>query len=200
MALTRKFLSALGIEADKVDEIITAHVEVTDGLKSEMAKYKEKADTADSLQSQLDEANRKLESAGENEYKEKYESEHAELEKLKAEIAGKETRASKEKAYKAILEELGIPDNWYSRVLKGVDFDSIELVKDGSVKDKDKLADGIKSEWSDIIPTTHVEGAQTSHPPTNSGGSAVTKESILKIKDTGERQKAIAENHELFGF
>ena len=29
MALTRKFLSALGIESDKVDEIISAHTETT---------------------------------------------------------------------------------------------------------------------------------------------------------------------------
>ena len=35
MALTRKSLAALGIEADKVEEIINAHVETVNGLKDE---------------------------------------------------------------------------------------------------------------------------------------------------------------------
>ena len=35
MSFTRRFLSALGIEAEKIDEIINAHIEVVDGLKEE---------------------------------------------------------------------------------------------------------------------------------------------------------------------
>ena len=34
MALTRKFLAALGIEADKIDEIINAHSETVDARRS----------------------------------------------------------------------------------------------------------------------------------------------------------------------
>lgn len=33
MALTRKFLAAMGIEADKIDSIIDAHTETVDALK-----------------------------------------------------------------------------------------------------------------------------------------------------------------------
>ena len=47
MALSRKFLAAMGIEADKIDEIITAHVETVDGLKKERDDLKEKADKYD---------------------------------------------------------------------------------------------------------------------------------------------------------
>ena len=50
MALTRKFLSAMGIEQDKVDEIINAHVEVTDALKEERDRYKADADSHSSNQ------------------------------------------------------------------------------------------------------------------------------------------------------
>ena len=46
MAFTRKFLSAMGIEADKVDEIINAHIEVVDGLKEERDNFKKNADKA----------------------------------------------------------------------------------------------------------------------------------------------------------
>ena len=36
--------------------------------------------------------------------------------------------------------------------------------------------------------------------PLQTGKPSKTKEEIFAIKDTDERQKAIAENHELFGF
>ena len=42
MGFTRKFLAALGVETDKVDEIISAHNEVLEHFKSENAELKEK--------------------------------------------------------------------------------------------------------------------------------------------------------------
>ena len=44
MALTRKFLSALGIEEDKVDEIIKAHTETVDALKEQRDELKADAE------------------------------------------------------------------------------------------------------------------------------------------------------------
>ena len=44
MALSRKFLSALGIEADKIDQIIEAHTDSLEGIKAERDKYKEQID------------------------------------------------------------------------------------------------------------------------------------------------------------
>ena len=44
MALTRKFLAALGIEDAKVDEIIQAHTDTVNGLKDEIEKYKADAE------------------------------------------------------------------------------------------------------------------------------------------------------------
>ena len=55
MALTRKYLSALGIEAEKIDEIISAHTETVDGLKDEIAKYKGDAEKLPAVQKELDE-------------------------------------------------------------------------------------------------------------------------------------------------
>jgi hypothetical protein len=54
MALTRKFLSALGIDADKVDEIINAHTETVDALKNERDKYKADAEKLPEVQKELD--------------------------------------------------------------------------------------------------------------------------------------------------
>ena len=38
MSLTRKLLRSMGIEDEKVDQIIEAHTEVTDALKKELAE------------------------------------------------------------------------------------------------------------------------------------------------------------------
>ena len=44
MALSRRFLAALGIESDKVEEIITAHAETVDALKAERDEFKADAE------------------------------------------------------------------------------------------------------------------------------------------------------------
>ena len=54
MALTRKFLRALGIEDDKVEEIINAHLETVNPLKDERDNLKEQAEKAAELQKQVE--------------------------------------------------------------------------------------------------------------------------------------------------
>ena len=56
MALTRKMLKAMGIEDEKIDQIIEEHVESIDGLKAERDRYKAGADEAEGLRKQLEEA------------------------------------------------------------------------------------------------------------------------------------------------
>lgn len=73
------------------------------------------------------------------------------------------------------------------------------VIEEGKIKDADKLTESIKKEWSDFITVQQTSGAQTQTPPSNTGGK-LTKEEILKIKDSTQRQKAIAENMELFGY
>ena len=43
MALTRKFLSALGIDEEKAEQIIQAHVDTLEPIKADREKYKEDA-------------------------------------------------------------------------------------------------------------------------------------------------------------
>ena len=49
MALTRKLLSALGIEADKIEQIIDAHTETVEALKKERDEFKAKAADLDEV-------------------------------------------------------------------------------------------------------------------------------------------------------
>lgn len=199
MALTRKMLKAMSIEDEKIEQIIEAHTETVTGLKDEISGLKADAEKLEGVQKELDALKDNVEKdADKNPWKVKYDALKEEFESYKAEETAKATKAQKEEAYKAILKECGVADKRIAAVTRVADIDSIELDKDGKIKDVDKLKESIKEEWADFIPTEEAKGAETATPPANSGGKK-TKEEILAIKDTTERQKAMAENHELFG-
>lgn len=194
MAFGRKFLSSLGIEEDKVDTIITAHAEVVDALKDEITKYKEDAEKLPEVQKKLDEA---LKDDG---YKEKYETLKSDFDNYKAEVAEKEETAKKTSTYKKMLKDIGIADKRIDTVLR-VDADiikEIELDDKGNIKNAEELKSKAKETWADFIVKQETHGTNPANPPQNTGGT-MSKEDIMKIKDTSERQKAIAENHTLFG-
>ena len=195
MAFTRKFLSALGIEADKVDEIIAAHTEVTDSLKEERDKYKADAERLPEIEKELKDLKSKAE--GEDPFKEKYEALQKEYDEFKADVSNKETTAKKESAFRHVLKDIGIPDKRIDSVIKVSDINGIELTDEG-IKDEETLKAKLKEEWSDFIATKSTEGIPSANPPTNTGKTTMTKEQIRAISDPVARQKAMAENASLF--
>ena len=197
MAFTRKFLSALGIEQDKIDEIIQAHTEVTDALKEERDKYKEDAGKLPEIEKQLNELKEQV--SGEDPYKEKLEKLQKEYDDYKADVEAQATTAKKEKALRNLLKEIGLPDRRMDAVVRISDISKIELTEDGNVKDGDKLKESLKAEYKDLIPTTRTEGASSATPPANTGKGTMTKEEIRKIEDPIARQKAMLDNPTLFG-
>lgn len=197
MALTRKFLSALGIEADKVDEIISAHTEVTDALKADRDKYKADAEKLPAVQKELDEL--KSAQTGEDPYQKKYEELQKEFNDYKADIEAKNTTAKKEQAFRAILKEIGVSDKVIENVIKVSDVSKIEFDDKGEVKGADDLKKSLSTEWAGFISTKKAEGANSANPPANDGKSTMTKEQIRAIADPVARQKAMLENASLFG-
>ena len=195
MALTRKMLKAMGIEDEKIDQIIEAHTETVDALKEQRDGYKADAEKLPGVQKELDD----LKAEGDGGYKDKYEKEHATFEKYKTEQAEKETDANKRSAYKALLKDAGVSEKRIDTILKVLDLSEIELDDKGKIKDSDKVTEKIKSDWADFIVTDGKKGAETSNPPENNGGKTMTKAEIMAIKDGTERRKAIAENPQLFG-
>ena len=200
MALTRKFLSALGIEDDKVDEIIGAHTETVNALKEQRDSYKADAEKLPTVQKELDDMKAAAEKNGKDAYKVKYDALKEDFDKFKADLKEKEKHARKEDAYRALLEEVGISEKRIKSVLKVSDVDSVEFDDDGKVKDADALKKAIGEEWEDFIVQKETKGTNTATPPAGSGKVYKSKDEIMAIKDTQERQKAIAENHEMFGF
>lgn len=196
MALTRKSLKAMGLTEEQVDSIIEAHTETVDGLKDKLKTAEAKANKLDDVQKELDD----LKAKGDDGYKDKYEKEHAAFEKYKADITAKETQAAKEKAAKAYFEAQKITGTNLNIAMRGAkdEITAIELDADGKIKDASALDALVKGEFAGLVVTTSVKGANTATPPANTGGNAQTKEQIMAIKDAGERQRAIAQNIELF--
>ena len=186
MALTRGMLSAMGLDEDKINAIITAHVEVVDGLKAEIKSNKDSADRAKELETELAEAKNSLAELEKN--KTEYENTAAELAKLKESIASKEAHTRKENAITAHLKSVNIPDKWHSRILKTLDFDGVELDKDGTIKNLDKLDSFIDSEWGDTKTEPFEEGYNSPKPPKTSGANAFGSMSLAE-------KMAFAEQH-----
>jgi len=194
MALSRKFLSALGIEADKVDEIINAHMETVNGLKEEAEGYKQDAEKLATVQKELDTL--KKSTAGKD-----YDKLAKEFEDYKAEIAAKETRSAKEKAYRDALKDSNLTDRGIEKAIKFADWDKIELENDGSLKSAKDHVKAAREEWAEYVAKTTTSGANTPTPPANTGGKVLTREQIYAkddhgryIMDTAARQKALAES------
>lgn len=202
MGLTRKFLKAMGIEDEKIDQIVDAHTETVDGLKNELKTAKEKADKLDGVEKELND----LKAKGEDGYKEKYEKEHKAFEDYKNDVTAKQTKAAKEAAAKAYFEAKNITGANLSIAMRGArdEINGIELDENGKIKDAKALDDLVSGEYAGLIVSTTTKGAKTATPPANNGGSKLTRADIYAKDEHGryklsasERQKALAENPEL---
>ena len=189
MALTRKFLEALGIEQAKIDEIISAHTEVTDSLKADRDSYKEKAEKYDETKTELDKAKSELDKVSKDEYKTKYESLEAEFNKYKTDIAEKEVKVKKEEAYKNMLKEIGVNEKSIDAIVKVKDLSSLKLDDKGEIVDVDALKESEKKDWEGFIIESEVHGQDPSTPPDkqkeNVDTSKMSMDDYIKARNEG---------------
>lgn len=200
MSLTRKMLKAMGIEEEKIDQIIEAHSETVDSLKADRDSCKEDAEKLKDVQKELDE----LKAKGDDGWKEKHDRLKDEFDKYKTDVQAKETKAAKEAAYRAILKDANLSEKGIEKAVKYAEWDKIELEADGKLKGANDHIKAAREEWAEYVTTTTTTGAKTSTPPVNNGGAKLTKAEIYARDEhgryklsTAERQKALAENPEL---
>jgi hypothetical protein len=174
MALTRKFLQAMGIDVEKIDEIITAHRETVDALKEERDSLKDDAEKLPAVQKELDKAKEQIaeyeEAGGKDRRKVKYDALKEESDKYKQSVEAEKAQQKKSDAYRKLLTETGVSEKRVDAVLRVTDLDGIEFDDEGKLKDHDKLVADIKSEWADFIVKKEEKGAETSTPPGGNGG------------------------------
>ena len=196
MSLTRKMLKAMGIEEEKIDQIIEAHTDTVDGLKADVSKYKTDAEKLSDVQKELDE----LKAKGDDGWKEKYDNLKGEFDKYKTDVLEKETHNKKVEAYRSILKDANLSEKGIEKAIKYADWGKIELDADGKLKGANDHIKAVRDEWAEYVTTTTTTGAKTSTPPANTGGAKLTKAEIYAKDEYGryklsasERQKAIAE-------
>ena len=187
MALTRKALTAMGLSAEQVDSIIEMHTETVEGLKA----YKTDAEKLPGVQAQLDEANKKLEAAGKDDYKEKYEA-------LVKENQQKEVRTAKESVIRDLCKDVGLSEKGTALALKYTNLDTIELGSDGKPTNGAAVKEALLSDWGDYKETRNQTGADVKNPPNGGGGGNVlTMDEIYKMENGRYKLTAAQRQSEL---
>ena len=127
--------------------------------------------------------------AAETDWQRRYEEEREAFGRYRAEAEAREAEGRRKERFRRICSAAGIPDERQAAILRLSD-----LAAGDGAEDAD-LAAALREAFGGEART---KGAPVPLPPR--GGRAVTREEILSIRDAGERQAAIARNHELFGF
>lgn len=192
MSLTRKMLKGMGLSEEQVDSIIEEHTAVTDALKEKVTQYEADAKRLATVEKELNDLK-----AGGDDWEEKYNAEHKAFEDYKKDIEGKAELDKVKSAYKALLKAQNVSEKRIDTIIKLTDFADLKVTKEGKIANEEKVIEKIKEDWSDLISTESEHGTPVETPP--GGSKTMTREEIMKIKDTGKRQEAIANNLELFG-
>lgn len=190
MALTRRMLTAMGIEAEKIDQIIEAHTESTEALKAKAEEEKAKADELREQAAKVPDLEKQIEAlkaADEgDEWEAKYNEAKAEadklqgdLDKLKGEKASVEeefesfkqgveadkANAEKLELYKGLLREIGLDEKRVDKAARLKSMDEL-TVEDGKLAGYDELKAAEAEEWAEFIPQPKGKhGQNVPNPP-----------------------------------
>lgn len=200
MALTRKALKAMGLTEEQVDSIIEAHTETVDGLKDEVARYKADAEKLSDVQRELDEAKNTIATGNKESWRVKYDAIKEEFDNYKANEAAQKVKADKEAAYKDLLKGLGVSEKRIDSIIRVTNLDAEELGEDKRFKNAEALTETAKTEWADFIESTNTNAnvRVDMGGKLNNGGTAMSRNDIMNIKDRTERRAAIAANMTVF--
>lgn len=171
MALTKakvkEILSKAGVEAENmdaaVDSILNGHIASIDALREERDGYKKDAELLPDVQKELDDLKKAGE--GKDDFEQKYNDLKKEYDDYKSEQSAKATKAAKDKAYRAMLKEIGVSEKRLDSIMKVTDLSDIKLDKDGAIEGLEDLKESTKTEWADFITTEIKQGAGTITPP-----------------------------------
>ena len=197
MAITRKLLKSMGIEEDKIEQIIEAHTETVNGLKDERDTYKASADKLADVQKELD----ALKANSGDDWKSKYDTLKKTFDDFKTETVNREKSEKVKAAYTELLKSANVDSKRIDAILKITDLSDKKLTEDGKLEGADELVNQIKSEWGAFIQTTGTKGSTVETPPKTTS-TTMTKADIYAKDEHGryklstqERQQALMQQH-----
>lgn len=181
MAFQRKWLAAMGIESEKIEEIVAAHLEVVNGLKDERDQLRESASRLEAVQKELD----GLKKSG-GEWQTKYEQEHEAFEQFKADVETANTKRKKSDIYRDAMKRVNIPDKMLDALLRIADVDDVILAEDGTATNIADVEKAIKETFSDYIRTENTQLNTPDTPPNTQTG----KDAFLAMSLTEQMRYA----------
>lgn len=193
MALTQAMLKAMGIEDEKRDQIMEAHQGVLESIKAERDELKEEAAKVPTLEKAIEEFKA---SQPTEDWEKKYNELKEEFDGFKTKVEAEQAEMEKARLYRAMLREAGVDERRIEPIMKVTDLSGVG-VEDGAISDKETVMKAIAEEWGGFIAKTSTQGASVEEPPSNVGAK-MTRDEIMSIKDTAQRQQAIAANIEQF--
>lgn len=166
MALTRKFLKALGIEEDKIEEIITAHGETVAALKDEIDKAEQSAKDSAAAAQERDKLQKRVEAL------EKTSGDaakvQADFDAYKQQVETEKTNAGKKVLIKKALEAANANPAAIDLMLNTVKLDEVEL--DGeALKDAEAVLKPIREAHAGLFGTVEPKGTPKVDPPAGNG-------------------------------
>lgn len=186
------------IPATAIPALVTAIKTAVGNEFVDKERYKAKLTEIDQLKEQQQTAEDNATTAGK--WKDKFTELDKDFKAFKAQVAEEKALESKKAALREIAKDAGLSENGIAKALKYHDYSKLELDEKGAAKEKAAILKGLKEEWADYIQTTEIRGANTATPPTTGESGKKTKAEIRAIKDASERQAAMVENKELFGY
>lgn len=176
MSLTRKMLKGMSLTEEQVDSIIENHTETVNGLKDEITKLTEEKESLENDKKELEKSNKALEKfkaehgdEGENPFEAKYNELKEEYDSYKEGVEAEKKEQKDKATYKKILKEAGVLEATIDSVIKITDLEKLKYDKDGNLTNKEELINEAKETWKAFIPTTTVQGATVTTPPSNDG-------------------------------
>ena len=169
MALTRRFLNALGIEAEKVDQIIEGHSEAVEALKAQRDEAKAEAEAlrteaekVPGLEKQVEELSNAPKEG--DEWKAKYDEEHESFEAFKAQVEADRVLAEKAGAYRSLLRDAGVEERFIDDIMGVTDLSGIAF-EDGKLADAEGVKKVVSEKYATFIPQKRTDGAKVDDPP-----------------------------------
>ena len=146
MSLSRSFLKTLGLNDDQISAVIDAHGETVTALNTKYSELETKYNSAKESADKLPDIQKELNDLRKEDYKGKYETLFASVEKGKA-------RTAKEKAARAYYEGKNIRGGNLAIALRATDLDQLQLDDSGKLADTKALDALVEGDFKPLVTT-----------------------------------------------
>ncbi len=184
-------LTAMGIEAEKIDQIIEAHTESTEALKARAEDEKAKAEELREQAAKVPDLEKQIEALkaadDSGEWEAKYNTAKAEAERLQGDldkvkgekatveedfenfkqgVEAEKADAEKLELYKGLLREIGLDEKRVEKAARLKPLDELTIDDDGKLAGYEELKASEAEEWADFIPQSQgTHGQNLATPP-----------------------------------